>query len=128
MIGNSSCGVHAVMAGRTADNVRASRCSPTTGCGSTFDRRRWAIIAAVTFAGRSTVGCETCATATRGWRERYPKILAGCRATTRRAPSREGLSRREALVGSEGLVTVIEATVEPSTASPSRSLLVLGWP
>ena len=135
MIGNNSCGVHSVMAGRTADNVEElevltydgerMRVGPTSEEELERDHRR----------GRAPrrdlrARCATCATATPTLiRERYPDIprrVSGYNLDE--LLPEKGFNVARALVGSEGtLATVLEATVRlvhsPAGALAARARL-----
>jgi FAD/FMN-containing dehydrogenase/Fe-S oxidoreductase len=135
MIGNNSCGVHSVMAGRAADNVEELEILTYDGLrmrvGSTSEEelerivseggRRGEIYAAM----RNLRDCYADLV-----RARYPDIprrVSGYNLDEL-LPER-GLNVARALVGSEGtLATVLEATVRLVHAPPCRSLLVLGYP
>jgi FAD/FMN-containing dehydrogenase len=135
MIGNNSCGVHSVMAGRTADNVLA--------------------LEIVTYDGvRLWVGCDGDGEIDqradapgregeifRGLRELRDRHADEIRARFPAIPRRvSGFSLEQllpefggnvarALVGSEGTcVTVLQARLRLVPSPPFRSLLVLGYP
>jgi FAD/FMN-containing dehydrogenases len=135
MIGNNSCGVHSVMAGRTADNVRRLEIVTYDGLqmwvGATSDQELEAIIDAGGRRGdiyrclkelRDTYGHLI--------RERYPDIprrVSGYNLDEL-LPER-GFNVARALVGSEGTcVTVLEAELDLVHSPPVRNLLVLGYP
>ncbi|MGN6586980.1 MAG: FAD-binding and (Fe-S)-binding domain-containing protein [Solirubrobacterales bacterium] len=135
MVGNNSCGVHSVMAGRTADNLEEleivtydglrMRVGPTSE--EELERivaeggRRGEIYAAMRDL-RDRYGALV--------RERYPDIprrVSGYNLDE--LLPEKGVNVARALVGSEGtLATVLEATVRLVYAPPCRSLLVLGYP
>ncbi len=134
MIGNNSCGVHSLMAGRTAENVDELeiltydglrlRVGPTSA--EELERiiaaggRRGEIYAALR-ALRDRYGDLV--------RERYPDIprrVSGYNLDEL-LPER-GFNVARALVGTEGTcVTVLEATTRLVHSPPSRSLLALGY-
>jgi FAD/FMN-containing dehydrogenase/Fe-S oxidoreductase len=134
MIGNNSCGIHSVLAGRTSDNVERLEILTYDGLrmwvGRTSDEEYDRIIAA---GGRRA---EIYA-ALRELRDRYADLI---RARYPRIPRRvsgynlidllpeNGFNVARALVGSEGTcVTVLEAEVRLIPSPPVRSLLVIGF-
>jgi len=135
MIGNNSCGVHSVMAGRTADNVEAMEIVTHDGevmrVGPTSEEELEAIIAAGGRRGEIYEGM-------RNLRERYAALVRQRYPDIPRRVSgynldellpEKGFNVARALVGSEGtLATVLEATVRLVHSPPARSLLVLGYP
>ncbi|HEY9898367.1 MAG TPA: FAD-linked oxidase C-terminal domain-containing protein [Pantanalinema sp.] len=135
MIGNNSCGVHSVMAGRTSDNVE------TLGI-LTYDGHRMRV-------GRTDEAeLERILEAGGAQAERYRKLLSLrdryaplIRARFPKIPRRvsgyaldellpeNGFNVARALVGSESTcVMVLDATVRLVPSPPARSLLVLGYP
>ncbi len=135
MIGNNSCGVHSIMAGKTDDNIEA--------------------LEVLTYSGqRMHVGATVAEDFDRVIREggRRAEIYAGLRSIADRygeqvrrqfpnIPRRvsgynlnhllpeNGFHVARALVGSEGTcVTVLEATCRLVQSPPARVLLVIGWP
>ncbi|HET6439559.1 MAG TPA: FAD-linked oxidase C-terminal domain-containing protein [Anaeromyxobacter sp.] len=135
MIGNDSCGVHALMSGRTAENVQRLEVLTYDGqrmwVGPTPDHERRAIIASGGRRGaiyaaltelRDEVGDRV--------RARYPRIprrVSGYNLDEL-LPEREFQVAR-ALVGSEGtLVTILQAEVRLVPSPPGRALVVLGYP
>jgi FAD/FMN-containing dehydrogenase/Fe-S oxidoreductase len=135
MLGNNSCGVHSVMAGRTADNLEEMEIVTYDGLrmrvGPTSEEELERIIAAGGCRGEIYA-------AMRDLRDRYADLV---RARYPDIPRRvsgynldellpeKGFNVARALVGSEGtLATVLEATVRLVHSPPSRSLLVLGYP
>ncbi len=134
MIGNNSCGIHSVMAGRTSDNVVALEIVTYDGVrmrvGPTTEEELEAIITAGGRKGeiysrmrdlRDRYADQI--------RERYPDIprrVSGYNLDE--LLPEKGFNVARALVGSEGtLATVLEATVRLVHSPPSRSLLVLGY-
>ena len=134
MIGNNSCGIHSVMAGRTADNVHSLEVLTYDGArftaGATDDdayRRIFArggreaeILSALKqLAGRH--GDEV--------RRRYPDIprrVSGYNLDE--LLPENGFHVGRALVGSEGtLVTVLAATVELVPRKGERALVVVSY-
>jgi len=135
MIGNNSCGIHSVMAGRTADNVEELEIvtydGETMRVGPTSEEELERIVAA---GGRRGEIYE----AMRNLRERYGALVRERYPDIPRRVSgynldellpEKGFNVARALVGSEGtLATVLEATVRLVHSPPARSLLVLGYP
>jgi FAD/FMN-containing dehydrogenase/Fe-S oxidoreductase len=135
MIGNNSCGIHSVMAGRTADNVEELEIVTYDGLrmrvGPTSEEELEQIIGEGGRRGeiyaqmrdlRDRYGDLV--------RERYPDIprrVSGYNLDE--LLPEKGFNVARALVGSEGtLATVLEATVRLVYAPPARALLVLGYP
>jgi FAD/FMN-containing dehydrogenase/Fe-S oxidoreductase len=135
MIGNNSCGVHSIMAGKTDDNIEA--------------------LEVLTYGGqRMHVGATGADDFSRFIREggRRAEIYTGLRDLADRygeqvrsqfpnIPRRvsgynlnhllpeNGFHVARALVGSEGTcVTILEATCRLVQSPPARVLLVIGWP
>src|SRR5205814_484524 len=134
MIGNNSCGVHSVMAGKTDDNVEELDVLTYDGhrlrLGLTSDE---AIEQAIAAGGRRG---EIYAKL-RAFRDQYADLI---RARFPKIPRRvsgynleqllpeNGFHLGRLLVGSEGTcVTVLEATVRLVPSPAARSLLVLGY-
>jgi FAD/FMN-containing dehydrogenase/Fe-S oxidoreductase len=134
MIGNNSCGVHSVMAGRTSDNVHELEIATYDGLrmrvGPTSDEELEAIVAAGGRRGEIYA-------AMRDLRDEYAELIRERYPDIPRRVSgynldellpEKGFNVARALVGSEGtLATVIEATVRLVHSPPERSLLVLGY-
>ena len=129
MIGNNSCGVHSVMAGRTADNVKSLKIVTYRGLqltvGPTSDSDLRSIIAAGGKRGeiyRKLV--ELRDRYARLIRERYPNIprrVSGYNLDE--LLPENGFNVARALVGSEGTcVTVLEATLDLVHSPPKRAL------
>jgi FAD/FMN-containing dehydrogenase/Fe-S oxidoreductase len=135
MIGNNSCGVHSVMAGRTSDNVYELDIVLQDGTrmtvGETSDEEFERIV---------TAGCRKAEIYQKlqGLRDRYADLI---RERYPQIPRRvsgynlddllpeKGFNVARALVGSEGtLCTILEAKVRLVHSPPARSLLVLGYP
>src|ERR1700681_2023036 len=135
MIGNNSCGVHSIMAGKTDDNIEA--------------------LEVLTYGGqRMHVGATTADDLDRFIREggRRAEIYNGLKSLAdrygeqvrRQFPAipppvpdtnpnhllpENGFHVARALVGSEGTcVTVMEATCRLVESPPARALVVIGWP
>ncbi len=135
MLGNNSCGIHSVMAGRTADNVIELEVLTYDGerfrVGETSPDELERIIAAGGRRGeiyrqmrdlRDRVGDEV--------RERYPDIprrVSGYNLDELLPENTFNVAR--ALVGSEStLVTILEAKLRLIPSPPARTLVVLGYP
>jgi FAD/FMN-containing dehydrogenase/Fe-S oxidoreductase len=134
MIGNNSCGVHSVMAGKTDDNVEALEILTYDGtrmrAGATssaeFERicgaggRRGEIYANLKRIGDSYADFV---------RQRFPKIprrVSGYNLN--HLLPENGFHVARALVGSEGTcVTILEATCRLVESPPERVLLVLAY-
>jgi FAD/FMN-containing dehydrogenase len=134
MIGNNSCGIHSVMAGRTADNVESLDVALYDGTrlqvGKTSEEELEAIIRQGgrkgEIYGRLRDLRDRYADLIR---ERYPKIprrVSGYNLDELLAE--KGFNVARALVGTEGTcVMVLKATVNLVHNPPVRSLLVLGF-
>ncbi|MGC8841071.1 MAG: FAD-binding and (Fe-S)-binding domain-containing protein [Candidatus Sumerlaeaceae bacterium] len=135
MIGNNSCGIHSVMAGRTSDNVHELEIVTYRGermrVGPVNEDELDQIIRAG--APRAEIYRKL-----RDLRDRYADLI---RTRFPRLPRRvsgfnldellpeNGFNVARALVGSEGTcVTILEATVRLVYSPPSRCLVVLGYP
>jgi FAD/FMN-containing dehydrogenase/Fe-S oxidoreductase len=135
MIGNNSCGVHALMGGKTVDNIAALDVLLYDGTrlrlGPMPPDARAAVIAQGGRFGAIVAGLEQLAT-------RYAPLI---RARFPQIPRRvsgynldwllpeNGFHLARALVGSEGTcVTVLEAELELVPSPPCRRLLALGFP
>jgi FAD/FMN-containing dehydrogenase/Fe-S oxidoreductase len=135
MIGNNSCGVHSIMAGKTDDNIEELDILTYDGVrmkvGQTNDEdldriireggRRGEIYAGLKLL-RETYGDLI--------RQRYPRIprrVSGYNLNF--LLSENGFHVAKALVGSEGTcVTVLEATCRLVESPPARVLLVIAHP
>jgi len=134
MLGNDSCGVHSIMAGRTSDNVESLNVL-------TYDGLRLTV-------GRTSEDelARLCAeTGRRGEiyrslrslrdrhaaliRERFPKLPRLVSGFPLQALLPEnGFDVARSLIGTEGTcVTILEATVRLVASPPGRALLVLGF-
>jgi len=135
MIGNNSCGVHSVMAGKTDDNVEELEVLTYDGLrlrvGATSEEEIQRIVRAGGRRGeiyrRLRELRDRCAPLIR---ERYPDIPR--RVSGYNLPwllPENGFHVARALVGSEGTcVTILEATVRLVASPPCRTLVVLGYP
>ena len=135
MIGNNSCGVHSVMAGKTDDNIEELEILTYDGArlrvGATTDTEREKI----TQQGGRHGQIYAALTALRDKyadliRQRYPNIprrVSGYNLDY--LLSENGFNVARALVGSEGTcATVLEATCRLVESPPERVLLVAAWP
>jgi FAD/FMN-containing dehydrogenase/Fe-S oxidoreductase len=135
MIGNNSCGVHALMGGKTVDNVHALDVMLYDGTrmtvGRTSDADLDAIIAAGGRRGQIYAGL-------RSIRDRFAPLI---REKFPRIPRRvsgynldellpeNGFHVARALVGSEGTcATVLEATLRLTASPPFRRLVCAAFP
>ncbi len=135
MIGNNSCGVHSVMAGKTDDNIEELEILTYDGLrmrvGATSDDELARIIAAGGRKGEIYAQM-------RDLRDKYADLIRERFPDIPRRVSGYGLQQllpehgfnvARALVGTEGTcVTVLEATARLVASPPARSLLVLGYP
>ena len=135
MIGNNSCGIHSVMAGRTADNVEEMEIVTYDGLrmrvGPTSEEELERIVREG--GRRGEIYSQM-----RDLRDRYAELVRERYPDIPRRVSgynldellpEKGFNVARALVGSEGtLATVLEATVRLVYAPPARALLVLGYP
>jgi len=135
MIGNNSCGVHSVMAGKTAENIEALEVLTYDGLrtqvGPTSPEELEAIVRAggrrgEIYSGLKLLGDRYAALI----RERYPNIprrVSGYNLND--LLPENGFNIARALVGSEGTcVTVLEATCRLVESPPARVLLVIAYP
>ena len=135
MMGNNSCGVHSVMAGKTEENVEELEVLTYDGLRMKVGPTSEAEIAQIVHGGgrRGEIYGRLKALRDRYAdliRKRYPDIprrVSGYNLP--RLLPEHGFDLAKALVGSEGTcVTILEATVRLVDSPPSRSLLVLGYP
>jgi FAD/FMN-containing dehydrogenase/Fe-S oxidoreductase len=135
MIGNNSCGVHSVMAGRTADNIEELEIVTYDGLRMRVGKTSDAELEQIIREGgrRGEIYRQLRALRDRYAdliRQRYPRIprrISGYNLDELLPES--GFNVARALVGSEGTcVTVLEATTRLVYSPPVRSLLVLGYP
>jgi FAD/FMN-containing dehydrogenase/Fe-S oxidoreductase len=135
MIGNNSCGVHSIMAGRTVDNILELDVVTYDGLrltvGPTGEEELQAIIAEGGRRGEIY----------RGMREIRDRYAEQIRARYPKIPRRvsgynlddllpeNGFHVARALVGTESTcVTVLEAKIRLVHSPPARSILLLGYP
>jgi len=135
MIGNNSCGVHSVMAGKTDDNIEALDILTYDGLrlhvGQTGDKELEKIIREGGRRGAIYAGLRTLSDKYRELvRQRYPNIprrVSGYNLNY--LLPENGFHVARALVGSEGTcVTVLEATCRLVESPPERVLLVVAYP
>ena len=135
MIGNNSCGVHSVMAGRTVDNVRELEVLTPDGVrmwvGSTSDEELERIVGDDGRRGEIYSRLREIRDAhAERIRDRYPQIprrVSGYNLDEL-LPER-GFHVARALVGTESTcVLVLEAVLELVPAPMARTLVVLGYP
>jgi Fe-S oxidoreductase/FAD/FMN-containing dehydrogenase len=135
MIGNNSCGVHSIMAGKTDDNIEALEILTYGGqrlhVGATsaedFERfLREGGRRAEIYAGLKSIADRYGEYV----RQRFPQIprrVSGYNLNHLLPES--GFHVARALVGSEGTcATILEATCRLVESPPSRVLLVIAWP
>jgi FAD/FMN-containing dehydrogenase/Fe-S oxidoreductase len=135
MIGNNSCGVHSVMAGKTDDNIEELEILTYDGArmkvGATSTAEFESIVQAGGRRGEIYSKLQTIA-ATNGdlVRQRFPNIprrVSGYNLNY--LLPENGFQVARSLVGSEGTcVTVLEATCRLVESPPERVLLVVGYP
>ena len=135
MIGNNSCGVHSVMAGKTDDNIEELDILTYDGVCMKVGATSQEDLAKIIRAGgrRSEIYAKLQAIAeTYGdlVRQRYPNIprrVSGYNLN--HLLPENGFHVARALVGSEGTcVTVLEATCRLVESPPERVLLVIAYP
>ncbi|HEY3308523.1 MAG TPA: FAD-linked oxidase C-terminal domain-containing protein [Desulfuromonadaceae bacterium] len=135
MIGNNSCGIHSVMAGRTVDNIIELDVITYDGVrmkvGPTSEKELQAIIDAGGRRGQIYLGLrEIRDRYAELIRQRYPKIprrVSGYNLDE--LLPENGFNVARALVGTEGTcVTILEAKLRLVHSPPARSLVVLGYP
>jgi len=135
MIGNNSCGVHSVMAGKTDDNIEALEILTYDGLrmrvGQTSPEELERIIRQGSRRGQIYAGLKSLADSYAHLiRERFPNIprrVSGYNLNY--LLPENGLHVARALVGSEGTcVTVLEATCQLVESPQQRVLLVIAYP
>src|SRR6185437_1852499 len=134
MIGNNSCGVHALMGGKTVDNVAALEVLLYDGTrlrvGPTSAEQMRAAVARGGRRGAIHAGLQRIAEqhgeAIRARFPRIPRRVSGYNLDE--LLPENGCNLARALVGSEGTcVTVLEATLELKPSPPCRRLVALGF-
>jgi FAD/FMN-containing dehydrogenase len=135
MIGNNSCGVHALMAGKTADNVEELEILTYDGlrlrAGPTSDEELARIVAEGGRRGEIYAGLrrirDTYADRIRARFPRIPRRVSGYNLD--QLLPENGFNVARALVGTESTcVTVLEAHLTLIPSPPARVLVVLGYP
>ena len=135
MIGNNSCGIHSVMAGKTEDNVESLEIVTYDGIrmrvGKTSEEELERIIAEGGRRGEIYAGMKRIRdTYGQLIRERFPNIprrVSGYNLNE--LLPENGFHVARALVGTEGTcVTMLEATLRLVHSPIHRPLLVLGYP
>jgi FAD/FMN-containing dehydrogenase/Fe-S oxidoreductase len=135
MIGNNSCGVHSVMAGKTDDNIEELEILTYDGARMKVGATSGAELERVCAAGGRRGGIysklRTIAdTYGELVRQRFPNIprrVSGYNLNF--LLPENGFHVARALVGSEGTcVTVLEATCRLVESPPERVLLIVGYP
>jgi FAD/FMN-containing dehydrogenase/Fe-S oxidoreductase len=133
MVGNNSCGVHSVMAGKTDENIEELEVLTYDGIrmrvGATSDAKLETIIREGGRRGQIYAGMKAIRDRYAGLvRERFPNIprrVSGYNLSF--LLPENGFHVARALVGSEGTcVTVLEATCRLVESPPERVLLVIG--
>ncbi|ABA56987.1 conserved hypothetical protein [Nitrosococcus oceani ATCC 19707] len=136
MIGNNSCGVHSIMAGRTADNVNALEILTYDGLrlwvGPTSEEKLEQIIRTGGRRGEIYSGLKAIRDKYADLiRQRYPKIprrVSGYNLDEL-LPENGFNVARALVVGTEGTcVTVLQADLCLIPSPPSRTVVVLGYP
>jgi FAD/FMN-containing dehydrogenase/Fe-S oxidoreductase len=135
MIGNNSCGVHSIMAGKTDDNIESLEVLTYGGqrlhVGRTndddFDRfRREGGRRAEIYAGLQSLA-DRYGEHVRRQFPNIPRRVSGYNLN--HLLPENGFHVARSLVGSEGTcVTILEATCRLVESPPARVLLVIGWP
>jgi FAD/FMN-containing dehydrogenase/Fe-S oxidoreductase len=135
MIGNNSCGVHALMGGKTVDNIHQLDVMLYDGTrmsvGNTSDAELDAIIRAGGRKGQIYAGLmeirDRFAPLIREKFPRIPRRVSGYNLDE--LLPENGFNVARALVGSEGTcVTVLEATLRLTASPPFRRLVCIGFP
>ena len=135
MVGNNSCGVHSVMAGRTADNVESLDILTYRGLRLKVGRTPPSELRSIVAGGgaRGEIYRRLAALRDRYAdliRRNYPKIprrVSGYNLDE--LLPENGFNVARALVGSEGTcVTVLEATLNLVHSPPARCVAVIGFP
>ena len=135
MIGNNSCGVHSIMAGKTDDNIESLEVLTYggqrmhVGATSTEDFERFIREGgrrAEIYTGLKSIA-DRYGDQVRRQFPNIPRRVSGYNLN--HLLPENGFHVARALVGSEGTcVTVLEATCRLVESPPARVLLVIGWP
>jgi FAD/FMN-containing dehydrogenase/Fe-S oxidoreductase len=135
MIGNNSCGVHALMGGKTVDNIESLDILLYDGTrltvGATTEEELGSIIAAGGRRGEIYAGLQRIRdTYADAIRQRFPKIprrVSGY--NLEELLGENGFHVARSLVGTEGTcVTILEARCRLKKSPQHRRLAVLGFP
>jgi FAD/FMN-containing dehydrogenase/Fe-S oxidoreductase len=135
MIGNNSCGVHSIMAGKTDDNIEALEVLTYDGqrlhVGATSDEDFAGVMREGGRRAQIYSGLKALADRYGDYvRRQFPNIprrVSGYNLNHLLPES--GFHVARSLVGSEGTcVTILEATCRLVESPPARALLVIGWP
>jgi FAD/FMN-containing dehydrogenase len=136
MLGNNSCGVHSIYAGRTSDNVRALDILTYDGLrmtvGPTSEEELDAIIAAGGRRGEIYRSLDALrwkyAELIRARFPKLPRLVSGYENLDDLLPE-NGFNVARALVGTEATcVTILGATLQLVPSPPARILVLLGFP
>ena len=135
MLGNNSCGVHSVMAGRTSDNVESLEILTYDGVRMTVGRTDETAFQAHLGAGGREAEIFRALDAFR--RRYHDLIVARYPQIPRRVSGYENLDQlfdengfnvARALVGTESTcVTILEATLDLVPSPPHRALAIIGF-
>ena len=135
MIGNNSCGVHSIMAGKTDDNIEALEILTYDGqrmhVGATSDEELHRITRdggrrAQIYSGLKQIA-DRCGDQVRREFPNIPRRVSGYNLN--HLLPENGFHVARALVGSEGTcVTVLEAACRLVESPAERVLVVIGWP
>ena len=135
MIGNNSCGVHSIMAGKTDDNIEALEVVTYDGqrlhVGATSDEdfarlQREGGRRAQLYGGLKQIA-DRYGDQVRHQFPNIPRRVSGYNLN--HLLPENGFHVARALVGSEGTcATVLEATCRLVASPPARVLVVIGWP
>jgi FAD/FMN-containing dehydrogenase/Fe-S oxidoreductase len=135
MIGNDSCGEHSIMAGRTADNVRALEILTYDGLRMMVGATSASDLDAIYAAGGRRAEIyraieDFWAQHGHHFQQVYPDIprrVSGYENLDQLSPAK-GFNLARALVGTEGtLVTVLSATLDLVHSPPHRVLAIAGF-
>ena len=135
MIGNNSCGVHSIMAGKTDDNIESLEVLTYDGqrlhVGATSEQDFARLVneggrRAQIYSGLKQLA-DRYGDHVRRQFPNIPRRVSGYNLNHLLPES--GFHIARALVGSEGTcVTVLEATCRLVESPPARALVVIGWP
>jgi FAD/FMN-containing dehydrogenase/Fe-S oxidoreductase len=135
MIGNNSCGVHALMGGKTVDNIEELEVLLYDGTRMRVGRTTEDQLSEIIAAGGRKAGIYE---GLRSLRDRYSKLVRERFPDIPRRVSgynldqllpENGFNVARALVGSEGTcVTILEAVCELKASPQYRRLVALGFP